>query len=68
MTVGYIDHKTQYTILYRLKSQLETEIKSHELCPKGTLDFTLRRLKKERERVKEDLAKISCKFLPDTIA
>lgn len=68
MIIGCIDPKTQFTILSRLKNQLETDIKAHAVSPKGTLDFTLRRLEKERTRIKQDLAKISYKYTPDTIA
>lgn len=68
MTIGLVDPKTKFNILVQRKTSIEKELSDHADTPKGTLDFTLHKLNKERSRIKQDLAVVSFRYTPDTIA
>lgn len=68
MTIGLIDPKTKFNILVQRKTSIEKELSARSNTPKGTLDFTLHKLNKERSRIKQDLALVSFRYTPDTIA
>ncbi len=68
MTIGLIDPKTKFNILVQRKASIEKELSDRSNAPQGTLDFTLHKLNKERLRIKQDLAVVSFRYTPDTIA
>lgn len=68
MTIGLIDPKTKFNILIQRKASIEKELSNRVIAPKGTLDFTLHKLNKEHTRIKQDLAVVSFRYTPDTIA
>ncbi len=68
MTIGLVDPKTKFNILVQRKTSIEKELSNRSNTPKGTLDFTVHRLNKEKVRIKQDLAVISFRYTPDTIA
>ncbi|CAO5677496.1 MAG: hypothetical protein HEEMFOPI_01127 [Holosporales bacterium] len=68
VTFDKIDGKTKFNIMLRRKQELDHEIKSHSNLANGTIDFVVHKLNRERKKINEDLAKISFRYLPDTIA
>ena len=68
MTIGLVDPKTKFNILVKRKTSIEKELSALSDGPKGTLNFTLHKLNKERSRIKQDLALVSFRYTPDTIA
>lgn len=68
MEFGKIDSKTQFSMLMRRKQELDTVLKEKSPVQKGALDFVAYKLNKERDQVKQDLARLSFRFTPDTIA
>lgn len=55
-------------MLMRKKQELDAALTDRQTTTKGTLDFVSYKLDKERKKVKEDLARLSFRFTPDTIA
>ncbi|CAO4836499.1 MAG: hypothetical protein CNLJKLNK_00559 [Holosporales bacterium] len=68
MDFDKVDPKTQFNMLMRKKQELDAALTDRQSTVKGTLDFVSYRLDKERKKVKEDLARLSFRFTPDTIA
>ncbi|CAO5680741.1 MAG: hypothetical protein HEEMFOPI_01783 [Holosporales bacterium] len=68
MDFDKVDPKTQFNMLLRKKQELDAALTDRQSTVKGTLDFVSYRLDKERKKVKEDLARLSFRFTPDTIA
>ncbi|MBP9752416.1 MAG: hypothetical protein KBD31_01215 [Proteobacteria bacterium] len=68
MTFDKIDEKTKFNIMLRRKQELDTTLKKHSKTEKGTVDFVIHKLNRERKKINEELAKVSFRYMPDTIA
>ena len=68
MDFSKLNPRNQFENLIRKKEELDGALEKH-LAPKnGALDFTGFKLQKERQQVKQELARLSFRFTPDTIA
>ena len=68
MNFNNLNPKTQFDKLLRRKNEIDSAINKH-LSPKnGALDFTAHKLNRERKEVKQQMARLSFRFTPDTIA
>ena len=68
MNFDKIDNKTQFNIILRRKKELEDTLKGKGSVSNGTIDFTMHKINRERKKLNEELAKISFRYMPDTIA
>ncbi len=68
MNFNTLNPRTQFDKLLKRKDEIDLAIKKH-LAPKnGALDFTAHKLHRERKEVKQEIARLSFRFTPDTIA
>lgn len=68
MDFNKVNPKLQFEKLLRRKEELDSAISRHLSPGNGTLDFTAHKINRERQKVKQELAKLSFRFTPDTIA
>ncbi|MDP2193655.1 MAG: hypothetical protein Q8K36_03940 [Alphaproteobacteria bacterium] len=68
MDIHSVNPKTRFEMLLQRKNAVEKKLTQHKSPPNGTADFTLHRLNKEKKEIKQDLAQISFRYMPDTIA
>lgn len=68
MDIQRVNPKTKFEILLQRKNAINKKLTEHKSPPMGTADFTLHRLMKEQKEIKQDLAQISFRYTPDTIA
>lgn len=68
MTFNRIDEKTQFNIMLKKKKEIDVALKSRVPSEKGTVDFVMHKLNRERKKLNEEIAKVAFRYMPDTIA
>jgi hypothetical protein len=62
---GQFELRTKERVLREEQKTLQNKIETHASAPKGTLDFCLHKLVKQKNEVKQELARVSSKLRPD---
>lgn len=68
MDVDLQNPKNRLNQLLRRKQEIDFALQNRKKDQIGALDFVGYKLNKERQKIKEDLARLNIRFTPDTIA